>query len=426
VLFWHVPDKAARHKSFYEVFGPLVDIRAEILNNYVEELEDQRLLRGAIKGMLRQLDPFSTYIAPLELRELNAQTSGSFEGVGIFLGEHDGVLTVISPIEDSPAFRAEIRAGDQILSIDGKSTKEMALTEAADRITGKPGTKVILKIRRQYNGKVKKITLVRSVIKLHSVKGFRRNTDGTWNYMVDRGNDLAYLRISDFRDTTCSELDEVYYRLQNQQMRGLIIDLRFCPGGLLESAVQVANRFLREGLIVSTRGRKQPEKILKATQDGTYADLPLVVLINQYTASAAEILAGALKDHRRATIVGVRSYGKGSVQSLINLKETGGAIKLTTAYYYLPSGRNIHRRANAKVWGVDPDIEQKITTAEFIAIQKARSQADIVQATMPSSRRVGGSDNVSATTSAPSNIDSQLNLAIEILRKNVASGRQAE
>jgi len=425
VLFWQMPDIAARRKSVYEVFGPLVDIRAEIHKNYVEQVDDNALLEGAIEGMLQRLDRFSTYIPAEELQRLNRETSGSFEGIGIYLEQQNGVLTVLSPLEDSPAFRAGVMAGDQILEIDGEPTKGMNFAQAARKLMGKPGTKVTIRVRQQLTGQTRQITLTRSVIELRSVKGYIRNSDGSWNYMLDAEAGIGYVRITGFAENTANELDAAFSQLQKQDVRGLILDLRFNPGGLLDAAVDTANRFLDEGVIVSTRRRLQAQKVWHATKANTYPFLPMVVLINQGTASAAEIVSGALKDHHRATLVGVRTFGKGSVQTLREIKSTEGAVKLTTAYYYLPSGRNIHRRdrpgrgattQKAEEWGVDPDVELPLTAEQQIEVQKARREADIIHPRLPTTTAAGQAQEVAAASEPkPVLIDPQLQKAIDIL-----------
>lgn len=440
-MFWRMPDTVSRHKSFYKVFSPLADIRAQIHKNYVEPVEDDKLLTGAIRGMLKQLDPFSEYIPMDQLEAFDQRTTGVVHGIGVFLGERNSVLTVISPLEDSPAFKAGIMPGDQILRIDGVLTDAMTLPEAASRISGECGTTVTLKVRHELTETVEQLTVRRDTVRIHSVKGYVRHDNGHWDYMIDKDNDIAYVRITDFQRGpgnagTAEELDKAFRQMRNRSLKGLVIDLRFNPGGLLQSAVDVANRFLDEGVIVSTKGRYAQEVTWPATPEDTYKpDVPLVVLVNQYTASAAEILAGALRDHQRATIIGVRTFGKGSVQTLRPLAKSYGAIKLTTAHYYLPSGRNIHRNrrydptpdANASsqpsettaTWGVDPNIRVVLTDEEIIAIRRSRRDTDALFA--PSTRQNERNGTARCTQPKAMIIDRQLARALDVLRPTSAA-----
>ncbi len=428
LLFWYIPDTVNREREFYRVFAPLADIRAQVHKNYVEPVDDKKLLRGAIRGMIRQLDPFSRYIPPEQLKSFDQQTSGTIQGIGIFLEERDGALTVISPLEGSPAFRAGIQAGDQILRIDGRSTKSMSLPEAVSKLTGRAGSKVTVEIRHR-NGKIETVSMIRSIVEIHSVKGFVRKANGRWDYMIDRRRGIAYIRITGFLGNTASELDNAWHQLLGEKPKGLILDLRSNPGGLLRAAVDVANRFLDKGAIVSTKGRWQEEFTWKATPENTYEPIPMVILINQYTASAAEIVSGALQVHKRATVIGVRSFGKGSVQTVIPLQNGYGAIKITTAYYYLPNGRNIHRRVNSKVWGVDPDIKVALSSKEEIAMEISRRKADIILPSLSTSKTAKSGSKQSPQSAdryRPVHvlIDRQLKRALEFLTDKIRTATQ--
>jgi carboxyl-terminal processing protease len=288
------------------------------------------------------LDPHSSFLTPEEFRELQIETKGRFSGIGIEITLKDRVLTVVSPIEGTPAFRAGLMAGDQILKIDGKPTRNMNLTEAVRLIRGTKGSKVTLSINRQGFTQPKDFAIVRDIIPIHSVKA--RLIDDT----------IGYIRLANFQDQTDSDLRN-YLRKMRQRLKpfkGLVLDLRNDPGGLLEQAVQVADEFLSSGLIVYTQGRNAQQSMrfyARPGQEGEVKSFPLVVLINEGSASASEIVAGALKDQKRAVVVGTKSFGKGSVQTIIPL-EDGSALRLTTALYYTPSGQTINEK------GIIPDI----------------------------------------------------------------------
>ena len=423
VLFWQMPDTVSRHRSFYKVFAPLVDIRATIHKNYVEEISDDELLEGAIQGMLQQLDPFSRYIPPEQQKDFDQQTTGVIHGIGILVDQRKGQLIVISPLEDSPAFHAGILPGDVILTIAGKTTQSMSITDAIKMLKGEPKTSVDMEVRHEFTGKIEKLSVERGLVRIPSIKGYVRDEEGSWNYLIDKENRIGYIRLTNFLDSTHEELDAAITTLDPKTLGGLILDFRFNPGGLLKSAVRVANRFLTSGVIVSTKGRFHREITYSAEGYPTYPPMPVVILVNQYTASAAEIVSGALKDHKRATVVGVRTFGKGSVQNVIELQEGYGYIKITTAYYYLPSGRNIHRGRKAAEWGVDPDVEITLTGDEMMAVERSRREADILYApasTNASTKQATTTTTTRAGTPKPLMIDRQLGEALKILRGKVA------
>ncbi|NLX05491.1 MAG: S41 family peptidase [Phycisphaerae bacterium] len=414
LLLWHAPDTVMRHRSFYNVFAPLADIRAQIHKNYVEDVQDEQLLEGAVQGMVQGLDPFSRYIPPDELETFNQQTSGMVPGIGIFLTVENGILKVISPVENSPAYKAGILPGDRIMGIDGEPTKTMSLFDAAARLRGQPGTTVVIEVEHELTETTERLTLQRAEVRIHSVKGYVRSPDGGWDYRIDPDQGIGYVRVTSFTEETPHELADVLVKLRSEPIKALIIDLRFNPGGLLQSAVDIANYFIDEGPIVSTKGKWAKPMVLNASSENTFPPVPMVVLVNQYSASAAEIVAGALKDHHRATLIGVRTFGKGSVQSVFPLDGGQGALKLTTAYYYLPSGRNIHRRANSDEWGVDPAIEIRLTGPELIELQQARAQADVLYTGEPNGEETAERPPV------PVLIDRQLQRALELLRAQLA------
>lgn len=313
--------------------------------SYVEKVEPKKLMQSAITGMLASLDPHSAYLPPEPFKEMNIQMSGSFGGLGIEITMKEGKLTVVSPIEDTPAFRAGIKPNDHIVKIDEKPTRGLTITEAVSRMRGKQGTKVTLSILREGNPTPLIFPLVRAIIQTKSLK-FRTLEPG-----------YGLMRISHFQQHTGDEAVAALQKLREQNggtLKGLIIDLRNNPGGLLDSCTQVAGRFIGDrldnGLIVSTRGRiPSANQQLTASIGEKEPHYPIVVLINGGSASASEILAGALQDHKRAIVMGTQSFGKGSVQSVITLRD-GAGLKLTTALYYTPSGRSIQAK------GITPDI----------------------------------------------------------------------
>jgi len=391
LLFWKLPSTVARRDTVYRTFGPLVDIRREILKSYVEEVPEKDLIRGAINGMLRGLDRYSTYFAPEQMEELERATTGSFGGIGVEIDIKGGWLTVMSPIDGTPAFRAGMLAGDRIIEIEGESTKGLSLLRAVKKLTGKPGTEVTLTVIHRHNKKEEVITLTRDVIKIVSVKGWQRGANNGWDYMIDADEKIGYVHITKFMPDTADALDKAVKELQGKGMKALVLDLRFNPGGLLESAVAVADRFLREGVIVSTKGRWTQKKDSVAKPEGTFPDFPMAVLVNRYSASGAEIVSGALRDQKRATVIGERTFGKGSVQNVIRLEDGQGAIKLTTAYYYLPNGTCIHRSRRAKDtdnWGVEPLTTIELTDEEIRQVIRSRQKTDIIRSpTQPATTR---------------------------------------
>jgi len=320
-------------RVFAEVFG-------RIKSDYVERVPDKKLLEEAIQGMLNGLDPHSSYLNEEEYRELRVGTSGEFGGVGIEVGMEDGFLKVISPIDDTPAARAGIKAGDTIIKLDDKTVKGMALDDAVKLMRGKPGTKIELTITREGREKPITVTLERAVIKVASVKG----------RVLEPG--YLYVRLSQFQTHTAEDLVKTVSRLKGQgPVRGLILDLRNNPGGVLNAAVAVSDAFLDNGLIVYTEGRVKDSQLrFQAAPDDVLDGAPMVVLVNGGSASASEIVAGALQDHKRAVVMGRQTFGKGSVQTIIPINERT-ALKLTTARYFTPKGRSIQAD------GIKPDIE---------------------------------------------------------------------
>jgi carboxyl-terminal processing protease len=334
---------SALDKGIYKdikLFNEVFDI---VKKNYVDEVDSSTLIQGAINGMIRTLDPHSSFMTPDLYKELEVETQGQFGGIGIEITILKDILTVVSPIEDTPAFNAGVKSGDQIIKIDGKSTKDITIMEAVKKLRGPKDTKVTITIMRENMSKPKDIVLTRAIIQIKSVKSkiFEDN--------------IGYIRIASFHERTADDLRKALREISEklQPMKGLVLDLRNDPGGLLIQAIEVSDMFLKSGIIVSTRGRtKNMETKAMARNNGNEISCPIVVLVNEGTASAAEIVAGALQDNGRALIIGTQTFGKASVQTVISL-EDGSALKLTTARYYTPKGRSIQAE------GIKPDIVVK-------------------------------------------------------------------
>ena len=336
------PVQAESTSSRYQDLELFTDVLSIVRKSYVEEVPMKDLVYGAINGMLASLDPHSAFMPPDVYKEMKIDTSGEFGGLGIEITIKDGLLTVVSPIEDTPAFRAGIEAGDQILKIEDKFTKDMGIMEAVKLMRGPKGSKITITIIRSGLDKPRDFTLVRELIKIKSVKA-RTLSDG-----------FGVARLTQFQERTAEDLTaalEVLRKENGGSLSGLIIDLRNNPGGLLDQAVKVADLFLENGLIVYTEGREEGSKMqFSAQRQGTEPGYPIVVLINGGSASASEIVAGALQDHRRGVVMGTQSFGKGSVQTVIPLSDDSG-LRLTTARYFTPNGTSIQAK------GITPDIE---------------------------------------------------------------------
>jgi len=375
-------EQEAADAKLYDQFNRFIEIVRLVQSKYVREVDTKKMFEHAINGMLGGLDPFSNYIPESELAEFNKNTRGKFGGIGIQIGMRRGFLTVISPLEDTPAYKAGVLAGDLIAEIDGKSTESIRNTEEAVKIlTGDPGTKVRLKVRHM-TGELEEFTVTRAMIEVHSIKGIKRDDKDQWVYWIDPDKKIAYVRITTFTEASAGDLRKALEPLVKDGMKGLVLDLRFNPGGILKTAVEVCDMFIDKGVIVSTKGRTTPSYWeATATKEGTLPFFPMVVLINPFSASASEIVSGCLQDHHRAIIMGERSFGKGSVQNVIPLEGEKAALKLTTSKYYMPSGRSIHRdedMTEKDEWGVMPDIVVPMTPEDYIGILRVRMDAEVI------------------------------------------------
>ena len=354
----------------YEMVRLMVDTLHEVRERYVTPIDEERerqLVADMLKGGLERLDPHSTYIDPEEYKAFSRQSKGKFGGIGVHVSadpQTRNQLTVISPMPGTPAYKAGVLAGDVILKIDGKPTDRMHLGEAVDMIQGDPGQPITLTVRHEGAAEPVDLTMMREEIHVPSVLGDLRKPDDPehWDFMLDKTNKIGYIRISNFGETTAEETKQAVAELEAQGVRGLVIDLRNNPGGLLHAAVDICDLFLTEGVIVTTKGRNNKDEAYEAKPEGTLLlpaeKHPMAVLVNKYSASASEIVSACLQDHGRAVVVGERSYGKGSVQNIIPMEHGASALKLTTASYWRPSGKNIHRFADRKAFeaaGIDPD-----------------------------------------------------------------------
>lgn len=335
-------------------------------------------------GFLDELDRFSSMIWPADLEEFTKQTMGEFYGVGIQIGkEEDEPLKVITPLANSPALRAGIKTGDIILKVDGTPTEPLSVDKLVRMITGPKGTRVTLTVRSRGETQERDVMLMRDEIQIRTVKGWKLLPGGdgdNWDYMLDPSARIAYIRISQFTDTTPRDLVRALGKIKRNGVNSLILDLRFNPGGLLEASRRVADEFASNGKIVSTKGRQNRGREFVATRSGAYTEGDLVVLVNEMSASAAEIVSGAMRDWGRAIIVGQRTFGKGSVQNVLGIPGHPNArLKLTTAYYYLPSGRLLHRKDGEADWGVDPHVEVIMTPRERKHWLDIRRKTDLLQ-----------------------------------------------
>lgn len=410
---------SALSNSTYEDLKVFTDVLGLIQKDYVEETNSKELIYGAIKGMLETLDPHSAFMPPNMYKEMQEETKGRFEGLGIEITIKDSILTVVSPIEGTPAYKAGVLAGDQIIKIDGESTKNFTLMDSVKRLRGPRGTKVTISILREGFTKPKDFTLVREVIPVRSVR----------HELLEKN--YGYIRLSQFQEKTDDEFEKAMKALEEASkgtLRGLILDLRNNPGGLLDQAVKIADRFIESGLIVSVEGRKEDQKMkFYAHPEGNLAHYPLVVLVNGGSASGAEIVAGAIQDQGRGIIVGTQTFGKGSVQTIIPLKD-GSGLRLTTARYFTPNGRSIQAK------GIVPDIIVKPSRPEEekeVLTPKLPTERDLERHLMdvgkgePKEKEKSKKEEVKEKKPA----DNQLERALELLKSweifnNIAKGNK--
>jgi len=401
VLFLLIPQTASTQDQGAETYKQVKlfgDVFERVRADYVEEVSDQELIESAIRGMLASLDPHSSYLDPKSFQDMRVQTKGEFGGLGIEVTMENGLVKVVSPIDDTPAFRAGVQAGDLISHLDGEPVLGLTLAEAVERMRGPVNTDLVLTLRRP-NREPFDVTITRAVITVQSVRS--RLED-----------DVGYLRLTAFNEQTSPGLEQAVNRLSEQaegSLKGYVLDLRNNPGGLLDQAIAVSDAFLNAGEIVSTRGRHPDDAQRYNAREGDLANgLPIIVLINGGSASASEIVAGALQDHGRAVIMGTRSFGKGSVQTIIPLSGSG-AMRLTTSRYYTPSGRSI------QATGIEPDIEVEQARLEPLDSVVSRREEDLRGALSNEKSEEGDGTRDSAVDEEEIE-DYQLSRAIDLLQ----------
>ncbi len=389
LLAFQIPGTLAQRDDDYTFVRTLVDIHRRVADNYVDPVDEPKLNQGAIDGMLDQLDPFSVYVPPEREDDFDRMLSGNFKGVGVRLDQHpDGTFEIVTPVDGSPAARSGIEPGDLLLAVDGHVLENIRLIQLVKMVGGPLGTRVTLTVRHP-DGQQASYTLTREEVHQPTVKGYRRRADNSWDYAICDGPKIGYARLTQFTGASHDELRVALDGLLRDGMKGFILDLRFDPGGELEQAERIINMLVPAGrTILTTRGRARPEHrdVSNGTDSITVAgrtvpeptlpNFPILVLVNEHSASAAEIVSGSLMDNGRAVVLGQRTYGKGSVQEVIPLGEGDGELKLTVAYYYLPSGRLVHRRKDATDWGVQPQI---VVPMDAAAEERVLQQADAAE-----------------------------------------------
>ena len=424
-MFVKLPPMVAQQDAVLSTYRALVEVDALAKKHYAEPIADQTLVEGAIRGMMAQLDPYSGYVAADELATFERNSSGEYDGVGLEVDRRGGHAVVIAPFEGSPAEQAGILAGDVILAINGEPVEGISSFEIGRRLAGPVGSAVELLLERAGRREPQRVHITRGHVSARTVRGFRRLADGEWDYLIDPQHKFGYVRVSSFRRHTAEEFDAALAGLEALGARGLVLDLRFNPGGLMDQAIAMADQFLASGLVLSTVTRFQSVLEYRAEPGEALPRAPLVVLVNRASASSAEIVAGALQDHGRAVVVGERTFGKGSVQHLIRLERLDAAIKLTVAYYRLPGGRLIHRTAQASAedtWGIVPDVTVPLGEEEMRAIQQSRqaSMEGAPESPFPPGGEPVAHDSTVRTAGREIMRDRQLLEALLLLRERIA------
>jgi carboxyl-terminal processing protease len=411
---------AASEDDYYELMKVFVDTFEQIDRNYVTQVDRRELMEAAMRGMLLKLDPYSSYIDNTELKSFNEHVEQEFGGIGIqvTVDPRSRQLMVMTPLPGTPAYKAGVLAGDRILEIDDKPTADFQegreMDSAVKLMRGKPGAMVKVKLQHIGSENPETFEITRATIKTPTVLGDHYDAKGDWSFMFDEQEKIAYIRLTSFGRNSAEEIHDALARLQKEGMRGLVLDMRFNPGGLLTAATAIADFFISSGVIVSTKGRNTEEQFVKAKKAGTFSGFPMVILVNRYSASASEIVSACLQDHKRAIIVGERTWGKGSVQNVIELEGGKSALKLTTASYHRPSGKNIHRFPKATEkdeWGVMPDegYNLKMTDEELKGLFDSQRERDVIRGDAAAAKR--------------DFVDKQLDAGVTAIKKLLADGK---
>ena len=421
-LAFQLPGSLAQRDDDYAFARTLLDVHRRVVDNYVDPVNADQLNTGAIDGMLAQLDPYSNFVPPERQEDFNRLMTGNFKGVGIKLEQRatDGAFVIVTPVDGSPAAASGLLPGDVLLAVDGHPLADgLRILDLIKIIGGPIDTTVSLTVRHADGGPPATYKMKRAEVHQPTVKGYRRAADNSWNFVIGDDPRIGYVRLTQFTGNSYAEVRAAVDGLLAGGMKGLVLDLRFNPGGELEQAERIIDVLVPKGrTILTTRGTHRPEQ--RAISDGrdSLPDFPLVVLVNEYSASAAEIVSGSLMDNGRAVVVGQRTFGKGSVQEVVALPDAGGELKLTVAYYYLPSGRLVHRRKDATDWGVNPQVVVPLDPPAEARLLAAQEAADVF-------RRPGAT----APATRPGDGDPQLRAAIDTLvgaivfRSHVAATR---
>lgn len=438
LVCWRSSLSAKPRDEMMELYGVFVDAVEQVEANYVRSVPRKDLLENALRGMLQSLDEHSMYLSETDWKQFQKEIGESYTGIGVSVNidTESGRLRVIAPLVGAPAYVAGVMAGDTILEVDGHSTEGWSRDKSIDALQGRPGTSLKLTVLHNDAKKTETLSVQRAVIEQPSVLGDTRKPDDSWDFFVDKDNKIGYVRLSGFYKDTPEDFKKVLDELKAQEMKGLVIDLRNNPGGLLGAAVEIADMFIESGRLVSTKGRNTKERIYDAEKGGIYdapddqpaKGLPIAVLVNEFSASASEILSAALQDHHRAKVFGHRSYGKGSVQNIVQLDQGDSVLKLTVATYWRPSGKNIHKFKNAKDtddWGVTPDAgaEVKLSPDELDAWFRTRRDRDIISSHNPVKPKIGKDGKAEP---AEPFVDKVLDKALETIRGQIAKPDQAK
>jgi len=397
----------------------LIDIQRQVSNNYVEETDPAQLRQSGTTGLLHELDPFTVYVPPSRQEDFDRMLEGSFKGIGVQLNQlENGAIEVVTPVDGSPAFKAGVMAGDLILKINGETVEGQRLSDAVKKLAGPLGSEIKLQVRRT-TGEILELIMTREEVIVPTARGWGRDEENQWDWFIGDDPKIAYLRLTQFTPDSYEAVKTSVETMLKQGMQGMIMDLRFNPGGRLDQAIKITDLFVDSGTILSTRGRYRAEQVVKATTEITLPRFPMIVLINENSASASEVVAGSLKDNKRAIVIGTRSYGKGSVQEVVPLEQDSGELKMTVAYYYLPSGRLVHRKKDATDWGVEPNITVRLDEESQLGLQRQRYEAELFR--RPTTAPTTGTA-ASATPEPP--LDAQLQRAVDTMTALLVLGSE--